>query len=206
MRVAILTEGDTEYACIPLLRDQILLRTSAESIKVMKLAVQPDGPPAKIARTIKSQFFTILRDRYELVIVLLDREAKTEGCGAIASRIKTEITRTCGSSVSFHVSIKDRTFENWIVADLDSLRAQPRRYSVDRAMIAKVQPDKADHVDALSLLKVATIGRAYEKVADGKKCAAEASISRMAKHSRSVRHFLHLLGDVDYATQCKRPV
>lgn len=206
MKVVVITEGESEYACLPKLESQIMARTELSTMKVLKLNVQPDGPPAKIARSLKEKLFPMLVGRFDLVILLIDREQQSATCGTIASQVQAEIVRLCGPALPIKVALKDRSFENWVIADLEALHSQSARYRITRAHRAKVEPNKADGTDALRLLNDAAVGASYDKVKDGVRWAHRTSVARMALHSRSFRHLLHILGDHEYSTQCRTPV
>lgn len=205
MKIAVVTEGESEYAALPKLESQLVARTEMSSMRVLKLSVQPDGPPAKIARALKDKLLPLLRGRFDMVILLIDREQQSASCGTIATQIQAELVKQCGSTMPITVALKDRCFENWVVADLDALGAQSARYRITRSHRAKTEPNKADTVDALRLLNEATIGPRYDKVKDGIRWAQKADVAKAAQHSRSFRHLLHVLGDETYLDQCRSP-
>lgn len=205
MRVAILTEGDSEYGAIPLLFEQLRQVTGNEFVQVMRIAVQPDGPPEKIARECEVAFKVCAVKKVSRVIVVLDREQRTESPGEIAAAIERAISDRCNPDFEVFVVMKDRAFENWVIADLDAIRAQPRRFNLTPRVTNAVAPNRADRADALGLLRASTIGRSYDKRDDSKRTFSRAQISRIAANSRSFRHFLHKAGDGTYAAQCKQP-
>lgn len=102
--------------------------------------------------------------------------------------------------------IKDRTFENWLIADPGAFKKQKARFKITKALESQVVPDKADRVPADRWLDSAVVGKSsYEKKRDATNTVKHFSVARAAKNSRSFRHFCHVLGYEDYAEQCKRP-
>ncbi|WP_425574934.1 DUF4276 family protein [Nocardioides fonticola] len=142
----------------------------------------------------------------DLVIVLLDREQQSDLPGKLAADVETALATHCGAGTRVRVVYKDRLFENWLVADMDSLSAQPKRFAVTAARRRKVEPNKADAVDGLLLMKEMAIGKDYDKVADAERVCRKLDVRRAAMHSRSLRHFLHVLEVSAYAAGCKRAV
>lgn len=206
MKVAIITEGEGEWAALPELLPQFRTRSSVEFIQIMRVRAQPDGPVEKLARACKPAFQICEAKGVDRVVIVLDREQQPEPPGDIALRIQTAI-RTIFHAAPFEIRvvIKDRAFENWVIADLSALRAQRARYKVSTAMANAVAPNKADRTDALALLKSAAVGQDYHKIQDSRKTLAKADVARLAANSRSFRHLLHVIEDPDYCTQCKVP-
>jgi hypothetical protein len=100
------------------------------------------------------------------------------------------------------VVIKDRTLENWLIADLQALRQQHARFTITAALARQVEPDKADRVNALNFLNRATNGRSYDKKVDGVNIAERMDVDKAAQNSRSLRHLLHVLHHDSYSDQC----
>lgn len=205
MRVSIITEGVSEYSSLPLIRDQLRSRTGSVISTPLKVNVAPDAPPIVVARECKSRVLIArASQRANLILVLLDREQQEQSCGAIATSIREALGRTCGGASDIAVVVKDRLFENWLIADLDALRSQPRRFSVTPAMQRAVEPNRADRAPAMALMKRAVNGD-YDKVKDSARILERMNVGSAAQHSRSFRHFLHVLGDSQYSTQCREP-
>lgn len=205
IKIAIITEGESEYGALPTLYQQLRDATGASFLNPIRLKVQPDGPPAKIARECKTQFKVLAEKNVTLVVVVLDREERSESSGELASQIEAAIRDACSFSFDIAVVMKDRAFENWVIADLDALRAQPGRFNVTAALERAVSPDKADRIAALDQLKRAIRGSnvTYDKRQDSKRTLEKADVLRIAANSRSFRHLLHAVGHPTYASQCQ---
>jgi len=171
--------------------------------------VSPDAPPAAIARRCIPGVKIAAKLGATLIVVLLDRERQRACCGRIARTIQEEVYKTASvpDEVAVEVVLKDRKFENWLIADLDALRAQPARFLVTNAIEQLVAPDKADKCDAESLIKRALRKSfSYDKTDDGFRVCIRMDVMKAAANSRSFRHLLHVLGCRPYAQSCARPV
>lgn len=203
LRVMLLTEGDAEFKSLPYVMPQFNGVSPHTVMNPLKVNLQPDAGPGVIARQCKSRVEIAVAKGADLVVLVIDREKQDACPGLIASRVEAAISRVC-NSVSVRVVLKDRTYENWLVADLNALAAQPKRFDVTPARRKRVEPDKADIVNALALMKDMVVGPAYEKVSDAEKICASMDVGRAARHSRSLRHLLHVLDVPAYAAGCKR--
>ena len=107
--------------------------------------------------------------------------------------------------------LKDRMFENWLVAATSALRSQPKRFRLSGTAASSIAPNNADQTDALGLLHTATRAarkgkkQTYSKIADSKRILARVDINEMAANSRSFRRFLRCLGHPAYHDQSRRP-
>jgi hypothetical protein len=137
------------------------------------------------------------------VVVLIDREDRSDCPGALAAAIQARIARE--TDVEVAVVIKDAAFENWLVADVDAVRSLKQRFDLSNNTQNAVQPNKADKCPALELLKRSTQGSSYDKVEDSKRILARADATRIATHSRSFRRFLRCAGCPTYASQSRQP-
>jgi len=102
------------------------------------------------------------------------------------------------------VVVKNRMFENWLIADLGALKKQRGRYAVSKAAAKKVESNKADNVDATPLLKQCCKSD-YRKVQDAKKILAHADPGVIGLHSRSFRRMLRCIRDPQYTDQSRQP-
>lgn len=203
MRIGILVEGQAEYHSLPLLLQQLSEATGNHVRRPLWAAVDPKAPPAVVANACGAAIRTLESLGTELVIVLLDREDLQECPGVRASVIAAALRRR--SDCRIEVVIKNRKFENWLIADLSSLSAQPARFHVSRTAQRSIQPNRADTVDGIAWLKRSCLGPSYQKVEDSKRILSRSEIVRMGKNSRSFRRFLRVLGHPEYAVQSSQP-
>lgn len=203
MRIGIVVDGVAEYASLPLLLPRIGAVTGHTYLPILKADIQPYAPLPAIGRTCKQPVIQLLARGAEIVLVVFDRESRLECPPEIARRVESEIRRHVACNVA--VVVKNRTFENWLAADLAALRTHPVRFQVARRHERRVEPNRADEADATVLLK-STINGDYEKVGDAKRILNAADAERMGMHSRSFRRFLRAAGHPRYLAQSKLPV
>jgi hypothetical protein len=204
VRIALVTEGVSEFRALRLLYVQFHRRTPHTLLPPLKINVPPDAPPSIVARELKSRLIIAAERGANRALVLLDRERQQACPGAIAVDIERAVERTC-RALPVQVALKDRTFENWLVADPSALEALPARFKMSKAAKSAIVPNKADRCDALALLKSSVVRNQYDKVLDSARICSRMDVEKAAMNSRSFRHLLHLLEDHDYRRQCKRP-
>lgn len=204
--VAIASDGDSEYVTLPTLLGRIRTRQpELEFLPVAKLNVDGETHPDVIAKACRVAVLAAVAKSATDFIVLLDREGNEAPVHETCARILAALNSLYGAGLTMRVILKNSMYENWLVSDLVRLRAMRARFDITPAFERKVSPNKADSQDALSMLKKAAIRTAYDKVSDSKRIMEGFLPERAAQNSRSFRHFLHVLGDPDYQTQCRRP-
>ncbi len=200
-----LVDGQSEFHSLQgcLARVQTVRRTSAT---VALAAIPPTAPYTVIARVCAPRVDLLVEDGADKVIVLLDQEQRPECAPSIAANLVALIRAASQrlGATPLHVVVKQRCYENWLIADPDALISQPGRFRLSRAAVSSVAPNKADHIDALQLMNRCVIGD-YDKVDDSKRIMARADPLRIASNSRSFRRLMRCYGSAAYATQSKRP-
>jgi len=208
LRIGFVVEGDAEYAAFPLLLPKIQTRHTLLK-RALKAQVDPVAGLGKLVRGLMPSVRTlVLQRKANLVVVVLDREQQTGCPGNLGAKLRTALVAECGRenlTVKIEVVLKDRMFENWLVADVDALRSMPQRFSVPQTFANQVAPDRADRADATRLLKDAVKKGSYDKVEDAKRVIGAAEPLRIAANSRSFRRFLRVAGSPSYAGQSRVP-
>lgn len=205
MKIAIITEGTGEFKALPRLYPQLQeAMPGTRFMRPLKVNVPPDAPQATVATACLPQVRIACRLGAGVIVVLLDRERQTDCCGLIAEAIARNICLRAelGRAV-VHVALKDRQFENWLVADPDALRMQPARFQVTAGFARKVGNGSADRCDAYPLLKSAVVRGGYDKIDDADRICSRQDVRKVAATSRSFRHFLHVVGYPDYRDGCR---
>jgi hypothetical protein len=193
VKVGVVVEGQSEFTALPHLREQICCETAASSLRILHACYDPHGRPERVVKGCRSAVKQLAGRKFDLAVVLIDRERQTKGSAEIA-RVLEAAFLSADLGIPVSVVVKDRCFENWLVADLGALRRLNARFEVSTAMAKAIEPDRADRVDAAVLLKRAARGDAYGKVDDARRILEKATIARIAGHSRSFRCFLARLG------------
>jgi Domain of unknown function (DUF4276) len=200
-RIGAIVDGQSEYRALPLITAKLEI-AGAQFVKTLYAPIQPCAPAGVIARACQSPIQQLVQRRVTDIMILLDRETRSECPGTWASQIidLLELPPGCRG----WVIIKNRMFENWLIADLEALKASPRRYNLTTADERRIIPNKADSCDALRMLKNMT-NSAYSKVDDSRIILTAADPLRIAANSRSFRRFLRVAGHSDYQTQSSKP-
>lgn len=195
-------EGHSEFYSLGIILNSLRGAYGHTILKPLYAPIQPKASYDVIARACKSRIGILESKNVDRIIVLLDREDReacpAEMAGALVFALK-KLT-----SIEVLVVIKNRCYENWLIADLKALRDQPKRYKVSKNSEKSVVPNKADNVEALKLLKSMCINQ-YDKVEDSKKIAKHATASRIASNSRSFRRLMRCVEHHTYKDQSKIP-
>ena len=200
----IVTEGETEVYCLPQMQKQLEDRTGIRLLRPLRATVDPLAPIPVLVRGLLQRVRLAKSNGADVVVVLIDRETSPEHPGSRSALVEQALQAELGQWV--RVVIKDSTFENWLVASPEAFEKQKARYPKSELIRKAVEPDRADRVVALQLIKRAiAAAKAYDKIQDGRKTAALAVVSTMAANSRSFRKFLAVLGDPAYASSSRLP-
>ena len=169
--------------------------------------IQPYAPLSQIVGTIKKRL-PILRARHVgMVLVLLDRENRAVCPGDWAHQIESALGEHCGSAGcgAARVVVKEASFENWLIADTSVFQRLPKRFYLNPNLIDSISENRADKVNAQSILKHAALGRAYDKVDDSIRIMRLTDPQLMARNSRSFRRLLRVVGNPMYRDQSINP-
>jgi len=204
MKIAILTEGVSEFKSLPILYAQLHEKMPARSriVQTLKVNAQPDASFPQIVAACRPSL-VIASKLSDMIILLLDREQQQTCPGAIANLLEKEFMKVTSTPV--RVALKDRMYENWLISDLEALKSHPKRFSFDSAVERRICPDKADSVNGLAVIKRMVKSGQYSKTEDSDRICRTAKVERIAENSRSFRHFLHVLGHDSYRKGCKLP-
>ncbi|MFL0276556.1 DUF4276 family protein [Mycobacterium sp. SMC-19] len=203
MRIALITEGASEFKALPQLFPQLQQKMPRRSriVRILRANITPDAPHPQVISSCRPAL-KIASNIADMAIVLLDREQQQNCPGDIAAKLEERFKKA--ACIDIRVVLKDRKFENWLISDLVGLKSHPARFNYDNALSRRVHPDKADRIDAERELKRISGGK-YDKIPDGNRLCKTASVDRIAHNSRSFRHFLHLLNYEPYRTDCRTP-
>lgn len=205
MRVGIIVDGQSEVSALPKLKPQLEQASGNTIIGPIRAQIHPKASVVVIAR-VAVESIAILRAQRgaEKIVVLIDREDRQACPGDFAKRVLERILPSVAIPVD--IVIKDRKFENWLVADVDAMLDMSARFSLSRGAVNSIRPNKADNTDAEALIRAAAIRGSYHKVKDAGRILGQADVSNMATNSRSFRKFLRCVGHPAYATQSRAPV
>lgn len=189
MKIGIVVDGQSEVVALPTLYPR--LSTKHELLKPIFADMQQYSTAALIAKSVEKRIQLICAKRATGVIVLVDREKRIDCPGAIAASLCAELSARL-SNYGFSmcaVVVKDRAFENWLIADPTAFQGLTRRFSLKAGRVRSINAGSADTVDACNVLREAAMGTSYSKTVDAPRILAKASPSAMAANSRSFRKF-----------------
>lgn len=204
MKIGIVVDGVSEFASLGELYQALTSLSGNQFMTPARADIQPLAPTGVIVRQCQARVSQFVARGAGLVVVLLDREDRPEPPCQLASAIRQGLIARVGAQ-GIGVVVKDRAYENWVIADIDGVRACSARFQVSNASANAVQPNKADTVDAITLLKRAARGGAYDKVKDSKAILKNADPTRIGLHSRSFRRFMRVTNCTPYQDQSRRP-
>ncbi len=204
-KVGVVTEGESEVRGLPMLYPQLERRLGLQILRPVRASVDPLAPVAVLARGARTGIQMAFARGAQLVVFLVDREMSQ----TLASKRAAEIEAKLRSDIDdrIRVVVKDRSFENWLIASPEGFRAQRARYARPERIERAAVPDKADKViDPCEVINSAMTKGQYDKTGDAPKILAAANIDSLAANSRSFRRFLAVLGDPAFSSGSKKPV
>jgi hypothetical protein len=203
VKIGIVVDGDAESQALKKLTRRIKI-AGTQLLGPFYAPMQPKSTPKQIAKSAEKQVVILKRKRADKVVVLVDREDQAGTPGEIAISLEAAFHELGHQQV--YVVIKNRKFENWLIADVGAFRQMPRRYKVSSAFEKAVSPDKADSVkDAEALINQIALKVKYHKRHDAAQIAEKQNEAEIGLNSRSFRRFLRLIGHPDYRDQSCKP-
>jgi len=200
--IGLIVDGQAEPDALWELRGK--LQASQSMIRPLYADLQPKAAPGQIARKALSRVKMLRKRSASAIVLLIDREDQRECPPSLACEIQDALDRLGEPGIL--VVVKNRSFENWLIADVGALAKLRARFRPTKAFRERVVPNKADSVaDGASLLNRICIDTTYHKRRDPPRILKASDVGAMAKNSRSFRRFLRLVGDDRYRAQSKRP-
>lgn len=205
MRIGIVVDGKSEFQSLPRIYPRI--QTSNTFVRTLLADIQPLANPTKIARAVEVPIITLSKKNVNKIIVLLDLENREECAPQWSGELESAIWPVCRKAGinGLHVVLKVRTFENWLLSDLDFLKSKPNLFQVSKADESKISPNKADNANAKAVMS-SCARKPYKKTKDSLIIATEFDPYKAGQNSRSFRRFLRVSGCRHYREQSKRPI
>ncbi len=201
-RVGVIVEGSGEVPAFKCLLPKI--QTPFELLEQpLRADMQPKATPTQVAASAKAAVSYFIRRNVDLIIILIDNEDH-QNPPKFAALLNAAFSNRYPNLI-FEVVVKNTCIENWLIADIDAIKAQPKRFRLTDAVIRQISPNKSDHVDAQSLLSKIAIKFDYEKGNDPTRITRLQDPIRVASNSRSFRRFLRVLEVPLYKNQSKTP-
>ena len=202
MRVGIIVDGDAESQALRLLTRRLMIQ-GTNIMDPVYANMQPKATAKQIARAAKATADILLVRGAERLIILIDREDRQECCSSLAAALQHGF-ETLGLAVD--VVIKNKQFENWLVADPAVFLRLKRLFKASTKISKQVLPDRADLItDPVALLDALRRDVPYHKRKDAAVIAEAMDEMAAASNSRSFRRFLRLLNHPNYLLQSRTP-
>jgi len=190
MRIGIIADGQAEAQALEHLVCR-MARSGRIVLKPVYADMQPYAPFPQIVRAAESRIGLLSQRGAQRYIILLDREQNEDCPGKYAARIQSEFNRMGHGNVD--VVLKNRAFENWLVADLRSIaRAQPKRIKLTDRIVQRIEQSGADNVNALAVLN-GCISDGYSKRSDAIAICKTIDPATAQRFSRSFRRFAKIV-------------
>lgn len=213
MRIGVIVDGESEYRSI----GSVLNALQSESFQLVGVArclgmhheSSIEKQASDAVRTIKSSMAT---KNPEKVVIVVDFETRAACPGVFALRL-SEIVRNLAlrEDIVYDIELvlKVRTYENWLVADVNNLRQHKAMFVVSNGTRKSIEPNKADQCNGYVILskckKACKKGTSYDKKRDSQIIMKTANPLEIAKNSRSFRRLLRVLGVEPYTDQSIDP-
>lgn len=204
MRIGLIVDGQAELYALPQITQR--LGTPHVVLPPLRADIQPTSTASQIARAVKTPL-RILFDtrRVDRAVIVLDHESRTECPGIWATTLMATVHGQFGPR-DIVVVVKNRTFENWLVADVEAVKAIAGRFKLSKAIAKSISTGNADSTNGLRVLRDAAHGAPYQRVNDAVRILSKARPEEIARCSRSFRKFLRVLGHPKFKTQSAVPV
>lgn len=134
-----------------------------------------------IAKKVSS-LIRLFNNRYYPIIVVIDRENRSESSSEICSYLLEKLHEMGLSDQDIRIGVADRMIENWIISDWSVLESNNSK------------PDKTDGSRGSSIIK--TEKGTYGKTTDGVELFLKANPQIMYTNSESFKQFADMVNDI----------
>jgi len=205
MKIGFVVDGEAEFRSFAKLYSR--LSTKHTLLNPLRTDIQPLSSAKQIAAVVDSPINILRGKQASLIVILIDREDRSECPGQWATKIEAEVKTRYSfmQNCRFAVVVKNTCYENWLISDTNVFINMPKRFNLSQKRISQVVPGKADKVDAQSVLKEAAIQKSYDKIADAVHIMTHANPLIMAANSRSFRRLLRIIESPPYLQQSRHP-
>ena len=184
--IGLVVEGQADYGAVPL-----LLRRAGATPGV-PIVFRGQGVECPIPTLVQKRLLSPTRAQlvrgHSKVVVIIDREARSDCPGEFAQRVRGELVCQLEAQYGYQgsppvsVVCADRTLENWLIADPEGVGGHSY---IGRSITRRVGTN-ADGCDAISIIQGAYgRGRRYHKTRDAPALAARVRVERADVRQRS---------------------
>ena len=200
MKIGVIADGVAEVVALK----ELFRRINIDRVSVcdpLYADMQPHSTAGQIFKAAEGRLAILNGRGCNKIIILIDREDRQDCPGEMAGSIASAFHFNGHKNVV--VVVKNRAFENWLVADMSALRATAaRKYEIREGLIDRIRNSGADNVSAINLLENCVRG-GYSKRRDAIEICKIVDPTVVAENSRSFRRLMRVMGDARYRHQSK---
>ncbi|BBA71027.1 DUF4276 family protein [Geobacter sulfurreducens] len=203
MKIGIIVDGQAESQAFRFITAKINI-PNTQILAPLYADLQPRATPQQIVRSALGKIQILVSKNANKILLLIDSDDRRQ-CGAEFARDINQALIVSGYPNAQAV-VKIKCYENWLIADTDSIAKMKNRFKITSSFEHKVKPNKADNInDPEDLLNSITIRTRYKKGKDSVEISRYAEPDKIGSNSRSFRKLLNLLGHPKYLRQSKYP-
>lgn len=167
--------------------EQKIIQTICPNIPVQRINCNGDCVElSAIARRVAS-LVTVLNNKYYPIIIIIDRESRKEKFSDISEKLTDEI-KSLGINNDIIVNVADRMFENWILADIESLKKN-RKISASKL--------KATYENTNGKAQLKKLLETYHETTDGVELFLSSNPKTIKKNSESFNRFVENVNKIN---------
>lgn len=196
MSVGLVVEGQADYGAVPLLLGRAGVAAG------LPIVFRGQGLECPISTLVQKKLLSPTRAQlvrgHSKVLVIIDRETRTDCPPGLARAVEAELVRQLRAAYGYprrppvSVVCPDRTLENWLIADPEGIGTHVYMEKDIRRRVGS----NADGRDAVAIVQWAYGSRRYHKARDAPALAARVRVERadVRQRSRSLRKLLREAG------------
>jgi len=166
--------------------EKLILERICQNKKINRINL--NGNSVSISAMAKRicSLIRLLNNKYYPIIILIDREDRSQSIEEISSELRNEINKE-GILDEVRIGVCDRMIENWILADWDNLKGCIEKPDIDK-------PDQIEGVSGKSLMKKLYSG--YQETTDGVNFFMSSNPDIIYQNSNSFKFFIEQIKDI----------
>lgn len=205
MKIGIIGEGETEYACLPTL----IAKLGHQVVQTFNLGGIP--PQWAWEKIFSDKIFPFVRafllkspaGRPDKIIIVLDRDDRGDCCGQLAENGRRVLEQllaaepALGPAPAIAVILPNPQFECWLFSQPELLRRSPLFTQPPETLLNDGCMDGKKILNIVG--RTLRTGKRWDKVKDGKGLARRLDLNNPAvlQRSRSLRKFVKELPNID---------
>ena len=187
MKIGIIADGQAEAQALGFLVERVKCG-SASLIKPLYADMQPYAPLPQVVQAALGRLDFLTRRGADKCIILLDRENNQDCPGDYSTKLEMEFKKVGFQNVT--VVMKDRTFENWLIADPRTLaKGGGKKISISDRIVERIEKVGADRINAIGVLD-GVFKDGYHKRIDAIELCKKIDPDMVGRNSRSFRKLI----------------